>query len=89
MVAHAASPTGAIVVDTPVEGIQILTDQSEEPVEMLISSLGEPVNIYLWHFGLDQLPDFAAQLALLDDTANQIRIRSELQLMLHLTDRTR
>ena len=57
--AHTASPTGAIVVDTPVERIQILTDQSEEPIEMLISPSGKPIDIYLWHLRLDQLPHLA------------------------------
>jgi len=60
VVAHTASPTGAIVVDAPVEGIQILTDQSEKPVKMLVSPSWEPIDIYLWHFRLDQLSDFAA-----------------------------
>ena len=58
--AHTARPTGAVVVDAPVECIQILTDQPEKPVKMLISPSGEPINIHFRHFRLDQLPYFAA-----------------------------
>ena len=60
VVAHTARPTGAVVVHAPVERIQILTDQREKPVKMLISPSWKPIDIYLWHFRFDKLPDFAA-----------------------------
>ena len=86
MFAHTASPTGAVVVHTPVECVQILTDQSEKPIKMLVFPSGETIDIYLWSLRFDKLPDFTAQFALVDDTAYQIRIRGELQFVLHFAD---
>ena len=59
MVAHTASPTGSIVVHTPVECIQVFPNQSKEPIEMVITPGRETMRHYFRSLRLDQLPHFA------------------------------